>query len=344
MLNKRMIGIAASVVLVFVSANLSSCAAPEPSRTEFVLGTVCTVSLFDKGKASIYSEIFARLREIETRMSANTEDSEVAEINRNAGIKPTPVHADLVELVSIALKYAEASGGAFDPTIGPLVKLWGIGSDSARVPTRPEIDAVLPLVDYRDLSVDRPASTVYLRRTGMRLDLGAAAKGYAADELVEILVKHKIPRAIIDLGGNVLVYGEKKGGLPWRVGVQDPTDDRGDYIGVLTTKNKTLVTSGVYERFLEVDGKRYHHILETKTGYPVENGLLSVTIVADASVDADCLSTAVFALGAEQGKQLVESMAGIEAVFVWEDRTVRITPGLEGVFSLADSRFTLAGW
>lgn len=321
-----------------------SCSKPAASQTEFVLGTVCSVNLYERGSADAYREIFARLREIEARMSANRDDSEIAAVNRNAGIAPVRVHADVLEVVASALRYAELSGGVFDPAVGPLVKLWNIGSSAARVPSGAEISAVLPLVDYRDVVVDAAAGTIFLKRNGMKLDLGAIAKGYAADEAARIIAKRRIPRAIIDLGGNVLAFGEKQGGAPWRIGVQDPSSERGSHIGVLSVKNKTMVTSGIYERYLEADGKHYHHILNTKNGYPVENGLLSVTIIAERSIDADGLSTTVFALGLEKGRALVESLPGIEAVFISEDFSVRSTAGIAKDFRVSDERFRAVDW
>ncbi len=332
-------------MLLFLMFTLYSCAGEAPApQTEFVLGTVCTVNLFAKGTREAYREIFERLREIEARMSANRDDSEIAEINRNAGIAPVRVHPDVIDVVSTALRYAELSDGAFDPSIGPLVKLWNIGSDDARLPAAAEIEAVLPLIDYRSVVVDAAAGTVFLKRPGMKLDLGAIAKGYAADEAARIIAKRRIPSAIVDLGGNVLAYGEKNGKESWRVGVQDPSSERGSHIGIVSVKNKTLVTSGVYERYFEADGVRYHHILDPKNGYPVENGLLSVTIVADRSIDADGLSTSVFALGPEKGRRLVESLSGVEAIFIFDDFAVRSTSGILRDFRLTDPRFRAADW
>jgi thiamine biosynthesis lipoprotein len=321
-------------------AALSGCARALPPQSEFVLGTICTVNLYDGGSSRVYREIFGRLREIENRMSANLADSELERINRMAGIEAVPVHGDLLELVEKALYYADISGGAFDPAVGPLVKLWGIGTDSPHIPSQEEIDSLLPLVNRRDIEVDRRNMTVFLRQPGMRLDLGAVAKGYAADETAAIIRNAGIKRAVIDLGGNVFAYGEKEDGSPWRIGIQNPLGNRGEYIGIMEVRNKTIVTSGVYERFIEADGKRYHHLLSPATGFPADNGLLSVTIIADSSIDADGLSTAAFVLGCEKGRPLVESM-GAEAVFVFEDYSVRGTAGILAFFTLTDPAFTL---
>lgn len=305
-------------------------------QAEFVLGTVCRVNLYEGGTARLYGEIFSRLREIEELMSANLAGSEVDRINQNAGIGPVRVHREVLEVIEAALGYAELSGGAFDPTVGPLVKLWNIGSEAARVPEEEEIRRALDLVNWRDLVVDREESTVFLRRPGMALDLGAIAKGYAADEAAAIIQKNRLPRGIIDLGGNIVAYGERRGKLPWRIGVQSPEEGRGAALGVLEVRNKTVVTSGVYERYLEAEGKRYHHILSTQDGYPAATGLLSVTIIAERSIDGDGLSTVCFALGYEKSMAILETLPGVEAIFVFEDKRVRATEGASAWFTLTN--------
>jgi thiamine biosynthesis lipoprotein len=322
---------------------LSGCGKALPAQSEYVLGTVCTVNLYNGGTARIYGEIFARLREIEDRMSTTLPDSDVTIINQNAGIQPVAVHEDVIEVLEAALGYAELSGGAFDPTVGPLVNLWGIGQGGTRVPAEDEIRRALSLVNWRDVVIDPQAGTVFLQKTGMGIDLGAIAKGYAADEAVRIVKKNRVSGAIIDLGGNIFAYGEKEGKQPWRIGVQSPLADRGEYFGILELRNKTIVTSGVYERYLEIDGRRYHHILSTINGRPVETGLLSVTIITSRSMEADGLSTSVFALGYEKGAALIESIDGAAAIFVFEDMSVRGTRNALESFTLSDPAFRLEG-
>jgi len=339
-----------------------------PAQAEFAMGTVCTVNLFERGTAGLYSDIFARIREIDRTMTAFAPPagfgiaSEVVEIGRQAGVRPVPVGEDLLWLLERSLYFAEISGGAFDPTIGPLTGLWGIGTPDRRVPDAREIEAALDLVNWRDLVIDRGAGTAFLRRPGMSLDLGAIAKGYAGDEAARIARQGGVRRAIIDLGGNIVVVGWRQHGgtalqrlfarrvmeyLPWRIGVQDPLGERGRHIGVLYLNDTSIVTSGVYEQYFLVqnpDGtvRRYHHLFCTQTGFPVENGLASVTVVTASSTDADALSLAAFAMGYPRGRALVDSRPDAEAVFVFENRTVSITDGLLGVFRLTDGSFTLA--
>ncbi|MDR2485781.1 MAG: FAD:protein FMN transferase [Treponema sp.] len=325
---------------------LSACIEAPRAQAEFVLGTICSVNLYKQGSAKVYRDIFSRLREIENLMSSNKADTDVDKINRNAGIRPVSAGEEVIEVLERALYYAELSRGAFDPTVGPLVKLWGITSETPRVPGTGEISEALSLINYRDLLIDRQSGTVFLRRPGMALDLGGIAKGYAADEAVRIIAKARIPGAIIDLGGNVFAYGKKEGprgkaAEPWRIGLQNPLGDRGTYIGILEIENKSIVTSGVYERYAEINGRQYHHILSAEDGYPVDNGLLSVTIVADWSIDADALSTAAFALGYEKGRALIESMDNTGGVFVFADRSIRLTGGAEAVFTLKDTSYRI---
>jgi len=332
--------------LVFFSAFVSvalffgSCSGKtEASRTEFVLDTVCTITLFDQGKDSVYKDCFDRLHEIENRMSVTLPDSDLAHVNKAAGRQPVQVHDDVFRVIDRALYYAELSGGAMDPTVEPLVTLWGVGTDNARVPSQEEIDAVIPLINWRDVELDRENKTVFLKRPGMALDLGAIAKGFAADEVAVILKKDRVKRAIIDLGGNILTYGEKADKSPWKVGLQSPFDERGQYLGIVTGPAQTVVTSGVYERYFEYDGVLYHHLLDPATGYPTRNELLAVTIITGASFDGDGLSTPVFVMGYEKGRALVESLKGVEAIFVFDDMTVRKTKGAN--FTLTDDRYRL---
>jgi thiamine biosynthesis lipoprotein len=352
---------------------LTGCDRAASPQIEFVLGTVCRINLYEGGTRQLYSRIFARIREIDRTMTvfpgefqdiisggeivdpdgkaaavyqaaAETLTSGVVAINEQAGIAPVKVRADVLDVLEKALHYAALSNGAFDPTVGPLVRLWGIGTDRERIPGDEEIARARELVNWRDVAIDRDAGTAFLRREGMALDLGAIAKGYAGDEAARIAREAKVKRAILDLGGNIVALGwrEHKGKespLPWRIGIQNPLGGRGAYIGVVTVHDASVVTSGVYERYFESEGKRYHHILSTANGRPIENGLSSVTIVTANSTDADALSTAVFTLGFEQGKALLDSIPAAEAIFVFSDRSVKVTGGLTGIFTLTDDEF-----
>ncbi len=319
----------------------TSCAQPVPARTEFVLGTICTVNLFEKGTDKAYTEVFNRLAELESILSANRDDTNLASINMNAGIAPVKAAPETLLVLSDALLFSRKTEGAFDPTVGPLVKAWNIGTDYAAIPSDQALRKALSLIDYTKVILDEKEGTVYLTEKGMKLDLGAIAKGYAADEIVRILSAHKIRKAIIDLGGNVFAYGEKAPGEKWIIGIRDPENNGGNSILSLQIKNQSVVTTGIYERFFEQNGIKYHHILDTKTGYPVQNNLLSVTIITDKSMQADALSTSVFALGAKKGKALLESLPNTDAIFVFKDRHIEATGNLAGKINMLSKNYTL---
>ena len=331
---------AITLAVTLAIAILGACSnKTDASRAELLMDTVCSVTLYDQAKADVYRDIFNRIREIENRMSVHLEGTDIERVNAAAGISPVQVHEDVFEVIERALYYAGISGGAFDPTVGPLVSLWGISGDNPRLPSQEEIDAVLPLVNWRDIELDRENNSIFLKKPGMALDLGAIAKGYAADEAAAIIRNARLKRALIDLGGNILIYGVKRDKSPWRVGIQNPLEGRGNYLGIVSGPAQTVVTSGVYERYFETDGVRYHHIFSPSDGYPARNGLLAVTIVTGISMEADALSTAVFVMGYEKGRALVESLDGIEAIFVFEDLSVRKTKGAD--FQLIDESYLL---
>ena len=336
----RFFGMAILLFVLFYT----SCSPASPQReTQFAMGTVCSITIFDSKRPDLFKKAFERIYELENIFSANLEGSDLNKVNKNAGLVPVRVSPELIEVLLKALEYAEKSGGLFDPTVGPLVKLWAIGTDEAHIPTNEEIISALALIDYRDIEINQKEGTVYLKRPGMALDLGGIAKGYAADEAAELLAMEGVERAIIDLGGNIFALGERKVKKAedscWRIGIQDPGEERGMYIGIVKVKNKSVVTSGNYERFFEEDGLRYHHIFSTETGFPAGNSLLSVSVAADRSIDADALSTSAFVLGWERGRELIASVNGAEGIFVFDDHTVRVTGSLEKNFILTAEGF-----
>ena len=332
-------------ILVITIIALAGCRPrAEPFMAIFALDTVCMILLYDQARPEVYENIFTRIHEIESRMSLFRPDSDIYRINAAAGIAPVEVQGDVFSVIERAIHHAELSGGAFDPTIGPLSSLWGIGRGFQRVPEEDEIIAALQLVNWRDIELNREQSTVFLRQPGMALDLGSIAKGYAADEAAEIIRRARLRRGLVDLGGNVVTHGVKQDRTPWRVGLQNPLGGRGTFIGVISGWDMTVVTSGATERYFINDDVRYHHILSPFSGHPARTGFLSATIVSDtsagnSSMDADALSTSIFVLGYERGRALVESLDGIEAIFVFEDRTVRATGGVD--FVLTDGSFRL---
>lgn len=329
------------IILLTLIITLSGCIKKENinsneplSRTEFLMDTVMTVKIYDNQSEKTLDKIFSRLKEIEDRMSATIETSDVNKINENAGIKAITVNSDTYFVIKEAKNYAELSNGAYDPTIGPLVDLWDIKSgekERESIPTLEEIEEKKALINYNDLEL-LDNNQVFLNRKNMKINLGGIVKGYAADEVRKILTENKVNAAIIDLGGNVFAHGIKADGSNWKIGVQNPLEYTGGYLGILQLKNKSIVTSGNYERFFIYNENRYHHILDAKTGYPSENELMGVTIVSDRSIDGDALSTTLFVLGLDGGMELISTIEGAEAVFITKDKSIYMTPGLKDMF------------
>lgn len=309
----------------------------------FFLNSILTLDIYDTGldNAKINQEVEDRVRELENKMSTKIATSEVSKINDNAGIDKVKVSDDTYTVIKEALKYGKISKGKFDITVGNLVDLWGIGTENEKVPSKEEIKKALATVDYNKVEIDDNNKTVFLKDKGMKIDLGAIAKGYVADDIVKILEKDGVKSAIINLGGNVYVYGNK-GGKNFKIGIRNPlSPDPNDYLGIYQSQNESVVTSGVYERFFEKDGKRYHHILSTSDGYPIDNNLISTSIITKSSMDADALSTTTFALGLEEGLKLVENTKNTEAMFITADKKIYMTSGLKEKFELKNSDFTI---
>lgn len=328
--------------LLVTSFSFVSCSQKEAIRTEFAFDTVCTVNAYEYGTKQLQDTLFARLQVLESLLSAHIPTSDISRINDLAGIAPVVVSEETLFVLKNAYDYAEKTNGAYDPTIGPLVSLWNIKEKQQKyyellgnadvlevqdslVPSTEEITKVLPLVDYTKLHLDFESKTAFLEEKGMKLDVGGIAKGYAADQLVQILRDSNVKQAIVDLGGNVFAMGSKKNGADYRIGIKNPKDPEIKTVVVLKIKNQTVVTSGVYERFFIENGIRYHHILNPKTGYPVQNDLLSYTIVGDSSLVADVLSTACFVLGNEKALELLSSESNFAGLSISNDMTMSVT-------------------
>ncbi|MFD0620658.1 FAD:protein FMN transferase [Paenibacillus sp. GCM10027629] len=312
------------------------------SQTYFVFDTVVTIRVYDKQVTDQhFKEIKAMLDDIENKMSRTIKTSDIYQVNANAGKKAITVSDETFYVVKTAQKYSELSKGRFDVAIGTLVSLWNINHEGAHVPPQSEIDDALKHVDYKNLILDEKNKTIKLAQEGMALDLGGIAKGYAADRIADYLVERKMPNAIIDLSGNIYALGVKPGNNFWTIGIQDPNDSRGNQIGSMRVQNQTVVTSGIYERYFIENGVQYHHILDTKTGYPVVNDLNSVSIVTDHSIDADALSTTLFALGKEEGMKFVENMENTEAIFITKDKKVYMTSGMNDKFHMTNKDYVI---
>jgi len=291
-------------------------------KTFYSLGTIIRLRLYGGDSKFAIDEAQKRIFEIDDRMSAFKCNSEISKINNNAGGYAQEISEDTLFVIKKAMQYSELSTGAFDPTVRPLVALWGIGTENASIPEEKKIKETLPLVNYRDIIIDEKNHTVKLNHANQSIDLGSIAKGYAADEVADILHRNGVASAIIDLGGNIYALGYKPDGTKWDIGIQDPLGSRESYIGVANVADKSVVTSGNYERYFLSNGKRFHHILDPRNGYPSENGLISATIISDFSIDGDALTTCIYVMGIEKGMKLLESFEGVESILITEDKEV----------------------
>ena len=256
-------------------------------------------------------------------LSRTQEDSDVWRINHAEG-KPVTVSDDTITILKTALQVSEMSDGAFDVTIAPASTLWDFTSGAAVLPDADQLKTAAEKVDYTKLSIE--GNTVTLPK-GMMIDLGGIAKGYAADKVKEYLAGRGVESAILSFGGNIVAIGLKPGSKPWKVGIRDIDGGPADYMLISKNFGGSTVTSGIYERGFDLDGVRYHHLLDAETGWPVQNELASVTIFSESSMLGDALSTAAFVLGPEKGCELIESLDGVEALFIARDRTVTETSG-----------------
>lgn len=294
-------------------------------RARVLMGTVVEITLLDGGAESdleaAMEAAFNAMAEVEARMSAHRDDSETARLNVAAG--PLEVSAATAEVLELGLRVAAASGGAFDLTLGRLKALWGFDGDGPRVPDDAEIAAALRGIGPEALRLE--GRRVTKGDAALGIDLGAIAKGYAVDRAVAALQAAGIRRASVNAGGDLRLLGDHDG-RPWRIGIQHPRDPQGVLV-TLELADVAVVTSGDYERFFEVDGVRYHHILDPRDGRPA-TACQSVTVVAATAAEADALATAAFVLGPEAGRLLVESRGGL-ALIVAADGTVSLSDVLK---------------
>ncbi len=285
------------------------------SRTAIYFDTVISIKLYDSQDQSILDRCFDLCEEFENRISRTIESSEISQIN-NAKGNPVTVSDETIELLEQGIYYSELTNGAFDISIAPLSELWDLKNNPGELPAESDIIEALSHVSYKNILVK--GNTVTLLDPDMAIDLGGIAKGYMADQLKSFLIDEGIESALIDLGGNLLAIGSKPDNSSFTIGIKKPFDDS-KMISTESIEDLSVVTSGCYERYFEIDDTLYHHILDTRNGYPCDNGLYSVTIFSKNSVDGDALSTSCFALGLDEGIKLIESIPDIDALFVTDE-------------------------
>lgn len=299
-----------------------------------LLHTVVTIQLYDSVDYDVLNGCFALIDRYEKLLSRTIEGSELYRLN-HADSTSFTVSDETRDCIELSLYYSSLSSGALDVSIAPISALWDFASasHSSTVPPAEAISAALPLVDYTAVHLD--GNTVTFGKPGMQLELGAVAKGFIADRVKAYLLEHDVNSAIINLGGNVLLIGEKPDGSAFNVGVQKPFENRDSVVVAISQlKDVSMVSSGIYERyFYDEEGNFYHHILDSKSGYPCENDLLQVTVVSKESGVGDALSTACFALGLEQGLALINSLDDVYAVFITSDGELHFSDGYLETFS-----------
>lgn len=301
---------------------LISCSSPQKSEKLTVTGiyfdTVIQIDAWGT-KASTLEHCKTICEDYENLFSNKIETSEISKINASAG-NPVKVSEETLELISRGIDYCELSGGKFDITIAPLSDLWNFTDNpKGNLPEQSAIEEARSHVGYKTIQVDKDSCTVTLNDPQAKIDLGGIAKGYIADRLKAYLKSEGVEHALINLGGNVLALGTAYDGTPFRIGIQKPFDEQNSTIDILEIEDRSVVSSGIYQRYFEKDGTIYHHILNPETGYPYSNNLLQATIISDRSMDGDALSTCCFALGLNDGSTLIESLDHVQAIFVTED-------------------------
>ena len=323
------------------------------SISSIKLNTAVQITIYDSQDKALLDDCLALCDKYELVFSRTNEKSELYKLNHrkdtsdkdsNTDRQTTPypvsgtadtwhISEDLAALLSEGLDITRESDGAFDIAIAPLTSLWDFTAEDPKVPDDAAIQKALPLCSSDGVTID--GQDITLPSDDIQFDVGAIAKGYIADRLKDFLVKKGVNSAIINLGGNVLCIGSKPDGTPFKVGIQKPFADRNETEAVMDITGKSVVSSGIYERCFKQGGKLYHHILNPQTGYPYDNGLISVTIISDQSVDGDALSTTCFALGLEDGLKFAEKK-GVQAVFITEDYKLHYTDGFQDEINVTD--------
>ena len=294
-----------------------------------LMGASIHLTIFHEDAQNLLLQSEQLLHLYKNRFSANDADSELMEINLQAGKKAVQVHPELFELIELGKKHSIAANSHLNIAIGPLVQTWRIGFSDAKLPSEEEIQRLLKITDPEEIFLNDSNGEVYLSKEGMRIDLGALAKGYIADKLKEFLVEQGVQSGIIDLGGNILTIGENPTfHRPWRIGIQNPALDRGEHVAVIEVSDGSVVTSGIYERQLVVDGKTYHHIFDRTTGYPMETELASITIVAEKSVDCEIWTTRLFGQNPYDIIEEIEQQPGLEAFVITKNQKMMYTSGI----------------
>jgi len=301
----------------------------QEKRVVHLMGTVIDLTITHPTPEIVLDEVVRRLEMYEHRFSANDPTSELSEVNQNAGIRPVEVHPELFQLIQIGKKHSLDTNSNMNIAIGPLVQSWRIGFKDAKVLSDQEIQNLLKIIDLDQVLLQE--NTVYLKTSGMAIDLGALAKGFIADRIIEYLNSVGTQSALINLGGNLVTMGPalQHSDHYWRIGIQNPILSRGASQMILRVQNKSVVTSGIYERSLTKNGKTFHHILDPNTGYPIETNVVSLTIVSDQSIDGEIWTTRLFGKPIAEIIKTLNQIPKIEGLVIDDQGEVFYSEGIK---------------
>ena len=312
------------VIFLWMGIILNACdfAEDQPTRrTQFIMGTLVEVTVSHSDPdviQAVTTQAFDEMKRIEQLMSTYIPDSEISRINRAAGKEAIPVSPEVEEVIREGLYWSEQSSGAFDITVEPLVYLWDFDGEKEIIPSENTLRKTASLVNYKDIEVKD--HTVQLKRRGMAINVGGLAKGYAVDRAISIL-RAKVKNGIVNAGGDLFAFGQKKPQTPWSIGLQHPRKPQ-ELLAAFAVQNQGIATSGDYQRYFIKDGVRYHHIFDPHTGKPARL-MISTTIITTEVMDADALATAVFVMGPDKGIEWVDSMDNVEAMLMLKDGSIR---------------------
>jgi FAD:protein FMN transferase len=307
-----------------------------------LMGTTISLKLFVDHKLAAQA-VFNLIKQLEDIFTVNRQHSQIMTINHAAGQHPVAVDGLVFDLIYQAKQASLLPNSCFNLAIGPLVKLWKIGFNGYSVPNAADIQQKLALTDPRLVELNTTDRTVFLKKAGMALDLGAIAKGYIADLVKVMLEGYGISQAMINLGGNVLTIGDSPvTDHHWRIGLKKPfaTDD--NLLGIIKVRNKSVVTSGIYERYFIQDQQLYHHIIHPQTGYPLDNELQSLTIISPTSLAGDIYSTAIFGMGIKAAITHLRQLSSIAAIFVTKDQKIILHTKQQYDFELLDNQYQIS--
>ena len=288
-------------------------------RTKVLMDTLVRIEVFDKDREKAHKAIdmaFSEFEHLDQTFSHYLPNSEVSGINQNAGRNPSLVSDDVFAVLQRSIHFSKISKGTFDVTVGAISQLWDFTGEEPKIPDRDTIEENLEHVGYEKIRIDDEQHVV-LSDSGMAIDFGGIAKGYAVDRAIHILKERGVTSSLVDAGGDIGLLGSKPNGEPWRIGIQHPRDMR-KMIAVLEIDSGNVATSGDYERFFHQDGRRYHHILDPKTGWPAQ-GCMSATVLTNTAMDADMLATSIFVLGPDEGLAFIDSLPEVEGIILFEE-------------------------